>query len=281
MNSTEVSTVIGLDPHRVVAVAHMAWWVVQAAWLQAQQRTEAPARCRSAVDRLGAYARGQLKGRERALLEAHHSACRACSSRARELTDPRTGLLAAMSPVPPLGAEAAERWLALTQAGALSAPSTHAPGPPVMAKGADTVRIWLDPLASSAPAARRFASCTLRRWGATEVIELVQLLTSELLTNAAIHARSRVELVLNRRAAALRVEVHDGDATIPTRAGECRGLVLIDALADRWGATGRGRGKVVWFEIAGPAVEPTTAEGGAVSTRDNVPEGPRLPVGTG
>jgi anti-sigma regulatory factor (Ser/Thr protein kinase) len=88
------------------------------------------------------------------------------------------------------------------------------------------------------------------------VIELVQLLTSELVTNAAVHARSPLELVLDHRAAAVRVEVYDRDTTIPTDAEKGRGLVLVDALADRWGANGTTTGKVVWFEIADPKLEP-------------------------
>jgi hypothetical protein len=62
----------------------------------------------------------------------------------------------------------------------------------------------------------------------------------------------------------LRVEVHDSLARPPSadtarraaaaaQAGEHgtsgRGLLLVQALADAWGAQSRGTGKVVWFEL--------------------------------
>lgn len=54
------------------------------------------------------------------------------------------------------------------------------------------------------------------------------------------------------------MEVHDsGDGTprVAAVAGRTeadesgRGLVLVEALADRWGVTGRSPGKVVWCEF--------------------------------
>ena len=57
----------------------------------------------------------------------------------------------------------------------------------------------------------------------------------------------------------LRVEVEDGSTVMPARrhyaatAGTGRGLQLVRDLADRWGASERPGGKVVWFELGGLA----------------------------
>ena len=82
-----------------------------------------------------------------------------------------------------------------------------------------------------------------------------QLATSELVTNAVIHARSAVTLVLLLTAGALRVEVSDDDPTRPqsrdasAAATSGRGMQIVGSVADRWGVTGHSDGKTVWFEV--------------------------------
>jgi anti-sigma regulatory factor (Ser/Thr protein kinase) len=124
-------------------------------------------------------------------------------------------------------------------------------------------RISLDPLAASVPAARRFVECALGRWGATEILEDVQLLASELVTNAVLHARTTVELVLTQAQEMVRLEVHDRRASLesgsPVERG--RGLQLVEGLAQRWGIVDDGSGKVVWLEIPCPAAESPNATG--------------------
>ncbi|MGW0335706.1 ATP-binding protein [Streptomyces sp. NPDC003011] len=94
-----------------------------------------------------------------------------------------------------------------------------------------------------------------------EVTETAVLLLSELMTNAYRHAavpRGReiwARCVLE--AGRLRVSVTDADDRLPAiREGSPyeetgRGLRLVAALADRWGAEPRpcGIGKTVWFDI--------------------------------
>jgi hypothetical protein len=60
---------------------------------------------------------------------------------------------------------------------------------------------------------------------------------------------------LRRGSTSLWIEVHDFDVRLPRMAGPDssaetgRGLVLVDALAKRWGARPTADGKVVWVEL--------------------------------
>lgn len=107
----------------------------------------------------------------------------------------------------------------------------------------------------SAGAARRFVTSTLARWKCQHVADMVALLTSELVTNAVVHARSGVRLTVSLGAAAVRVEVADDAPGRPVvrRAGpeslHGRGLTLVDAVADRWGVDHAPPGKSIWFEV--------------------------------
>jgi CheY-like chemotaxis protein len=83
----------------------------------------------------------------------------------------------------------------------------------------------------------------------------LELLVSELVTNAVAHAGSapRIEAHLTR--ATIRVAVYDADPRLPAhrvpdedRPGG-RGLHLLDRVASRWSAEPTDEGKVVWFEL--------------------------------
>lgn len=87
-------------------------------------------------------------------------------------------------------------------------------------------------------------------------LDTAELLVSELVTNAVVHAGTSFELVVCLRGGTtLRVEVVDGSAQHPTArrhsltAGTGRGLHLLDELADRWGVAVGSKGKTVWFEL--------------------------------
>jgi hypothetical protein len=111
----------------------------------------------------------------------------------------------------------------------------------------------LPPTTDSVPLARRFARSTLResRWD----VDTVLLLVSEVVTNAVLHARSGIRLVVEDRADAARVEVHDGSPVPPRMhhfrltSGTGRGLRMLDQLALAWGVEPGDEGKVVWFEV--------------------------------
>ena len=119
-------------------------------------------------------------------------------------------------------------------------------------------RLDLDPLPSSAPAARRFTRETLTGWGADAVAETVLLLTSELVTNALLHARTPMTLTLSHRADVLRIEVLDGSPVIPAQrhysaeSTTGRGLRFLQEFGREWGVepTAKGTpGKRVWVEL--------------------------------
>jgi hypothetical protein len=88
------------------------------------------------------------------------------------------------------------------------------------------------------------------------VLATVLLLASELINNAAAVTDAVVDLrVLCSDAGVLRVEVADAVPALPhmvdrgTEAETGRGLLLVDALADAWGAVPSPRGKVTWFAL--------------------------------
>ena len=110
------------------------------------------------------------------------------------------------------------------------------------------------PHPTSARAARRFVAAVLTDEFA-DMRDTACLLTSELVTNAVIHARTDVEVRVLRFDARLRIQVHDGNtrlpapALIPDDATTGRGLLMVQVLASSWGVEHAGGGKVVWFEL--------------------------------
>ena len=108
----------------------------------------------------------------------------------------------------------------------------------------------------SAPAqARRFVRDVLKLWNHARSADVVTLLTSELVTNAILHAGSEVDLALCADQGSIRVEVADGSPRIPEPPGyhadaqTGRGLAVVAAQADEWGTRRTSTGKVVWFEV--------------------------------
>ena len=84
----------------------------------------------------------------------------------------------------------------------------------------------------------------------------MRLLTSELATNALVHARTEFQVtVAHLHDDGRRIAVTDGNAHVPeprmapADATTGRGLALVDAMASAWGAHRHGRGKTVWFEV--------------------------------
>jgi anti-sigma regulatory factor (Ser/Thr protein kinase) len=115
---------------------------------------------------------------------------------------------------------------------------------------------------ASSGAARRLVDRALTHLD-DETRGLATLLTSEIVTNALIHGRAPVSVTALWSAVAVRVEVTDEGAQMPVRlaagpdARQGRGLLIVEALAERWGAERLASGgKVVWFELS-----PDRAEG--------------------
>lgn len=114
----------------------------------------------------------------------------------------------------------------------------------VAAATAATARTRLEPSRTAPALARRFAGDALAGHGAgTELLERAQLLISELVTNAVVHARSPVWLSVTAADGAVHIEVEDrgGGRIARRRPGDLRGwtagygLWLVDSLADSWG----------------------------------------------
>lgn len=132
----------------------------------------------------------------------------------------------------------------------------------------DVAYWFLDPEEQAPGRARRLVRRALERWGLEEMSDSVELLVSEVVTNAVRYAERPVTLRL-LRTDVLRCEVGDDSPQLPRqrRARDTdeggRGLFLVNRLARRWGATRLSTGKVVWFEIAVPGTPPAQAPAGS------------------
>ncbi|MET9498910.1 SpoIIE family protein phosphatase [Streptomyces sp. NPDC006552] len=123
----------------------------------------------------------------------------------------------------------------------------------------------LPPERRSAPLARHFVRSALRGV-AQEAVETAELLTSELVTNAVLHARTEVEVQVWSHDGHVRVRVSDGRPDRPLVPREARpyaatgrGLTVVEELASSHGAhVGKGR-KTVWFELWPKAPVPPTS----------------------
>jgi two-component sensor histidine kinase len=111
----------------------------------------------------------------------------------------------------------------------------------------------------SVPAARDFTQAALADWAVPlSARGDILLCVSELTTNALLHGvppGRGFQLRLLPGIVALRVEVHDSGGGVPRPVapqseGESgRGLLLVSALADKWGVAERDPGKCVWCEF--------------------------------
>jgi anti-sigma regulatory factor (Ser/Thr protein kinase) len=123
------------------------------------------------------------------------------------------------------------------------------------------------PEPTAAAAARRFVRDTLQTWfinGAATMghglVDDAVLLTSELVTNAVVHAGTPVEVTCKLTGGGIEVVVSDGHPArlvpeppenehIPAERTSGRGLLLPAALASAWGVTYGQAAKAVWFRI--------------------------------
>jgi anti-sigma regulatory factor (Ser/Thr protein kinase) len=122
----------------------------------------------------------------------------------------------------------------------------------------------------SAPQARQFVEDQLRPAGAGEdTLSHAQLLVTELVTNAARHAQSAVDLTIVGEHGRVRIEARDDSTAIPMATQvdtetRHRGLQLIEDLSEGWGVDVRGDdGKTVWCELASRGLARRSAAGRA------------------
>jgi anti-sigma regulatory factor (Ser/Thr protein kinase) len=118
-----------------------------------------------------------------------------------------------------------------------------------------TLEADFQPLAASAGAARRLvrnrlSDVTLDR------PELLDLLVSELVTNAILHARTVFTVTVELLSTVVRISATDRNSALPalrsttTTSITGRGLHVISENSVRWGVDPTAHGKTVWFELA-------------------------------
>jgi signal transduction histidine kinase len=121
------------------------------------------------------------------------------------------------------------------------------------------------PLGDRAPLAARRAVDCLGDLAPTPVRDMARLIVSELVTNIVQHsgmpsgAQIEVRILLGHQR--VRIEVADTGSgfdlrvrTPPVEPPYGRGLLMVDQVADRWGATGNG-GVKIWAELDLPLSE--------------------------
>lgn len=107
----------------------------------------------------------------------------------------------------------------------------------------------------AARAAREFVAAALAAWDLDDENRLAALLTSEVVTNAVLHAHSNCRLAIEHVPPEVMVEVWDRSPQVPAvqlpdlHTEKGRGLFLVQSLASRWGMRPAGEGKAVWFAV--------------------------------
>jgi anti-sigma regulatory factor (Ser/Thr protein kinase) len=129
--------------------------------------------------------------------------------------------------------------------------------------------------AESVALTRDLVGTVLRAWRSHVDPQAAKLLVSELITNAYQHAISGatretdlIEVEVAETFDGVHIEVHDSDQSsrskvtanrhAPAHAEGGRGLMLVNALADQWGAMKTERGKCVYFDLRAAAAAQTT-----------------------
>lgn len=120
-----------------------------------------------------------------------------------------------------------------------------------------TVTRQLPARPTSVHLARRFSRQLLATWEVPDALtRSVELVVSELVTNAARHSEDALEVALERLPDRVRVAVTDsshrlpvGGAPVEEDATSGRGLMLVEAVASRWGVESSGLSKQVWAEF--------------------------------
>ncbi|MGQ5640123.1 MULTISPECIES: SpoIIE family protein phosphatase [unclassified Streptomyces] len=109
--------------------------------------------------------------------------------------------------------------------------------------------------------ARTFVHDRLASWGLDTMSEAMELIVSETVTNALVHAGSDVDVRLRAFTDHIRLEVRDSDTHPPVpsplslaeetnaEAEHGRGLLIVEALAEMWNSSPNGLGKTVSLNL--------------------------------
>ncbi|MER0483035.1 SpoIIE family protein phosphatase [Streptomyces sp. Edi2] len=140
-----------------------------------------------------------------------------------------------------------------------------------------------EPVGRSVATARAFVRDTLQGWGCADIVDDAVVLTSELVTNAVVHAGTAADVLCLRNEDGVRITVADrypereiplqnaGQVVVhPDREGG-RGLLLCGALATRWGVEYTAAQKHVWFHLDLPERPAGTRSAGPALPVDALP----------
>ncbi|MGW0534550.1 SpoIIE family protein phosphatase [Streptomyces sp. NPDC003032] len=140
-----------------------------------------------------------------------------------------------------------------------------------------------EPVGRSVATARSFVRDTLQGWGFSDIVDDAVVLTSELVTNAVVHAGTAADVLCLRSDDAVRIEVSDRypEREIPLQQSSInmgspdreggRGLQLCAALATRWGVDYTPTHKQVWFQLDLPHRPVGTRTAGPALPADLLP----------
>lgn len=115
------------------------------------------------------------------------------------------------------------------------------------------IGVDLEPVVDAAGEARHLVADGCARWNLPELVGPASITITEMVNNVVAHARTPMTVRLARGHGALHAGVRDHCLDHPTFRGAVpvgatggRGLLVINALARRWGATELDDGKLVW-----------------------------------
>ncbi|MDF3146035.1 MULTISPECIES: SpoIIE family protein phosphatase [unclassified Streptomyces] len=140
-----------------------------------------------------------------------------------------------------------------------------------------------DPVGRSVASARSFVRDTLQGWGFADIVDDAVVLTSELVTNAVVHAGTSADVLCLRSDDGVRIEVADRypEREIPLQGSPVnmgspdreggRGLQLCAALAACWGVEYTPTHKQVWFQLDLPERPVGTRAAGPALPSDLLP----------
>ncbi|GHH20858.1 hypothetical protein Srubr_47880 [Streptomyces rubradiris] len=140
-----------------------------------------------------------------------------------------------------------------------------------------------EPVGRSVATARSFVRDTLQGWGFADIVDDAVVLTSELVTNAVVHAGTHADVLCLRTEDGVRIEVSDRypEREVPLQSSAVsmgspdreggRGLQLCAALATRWGVDYTPTHKNVWFQLNLPERPVGTRTAGPALPADLLP----------
>jgi anti-anti-sigma regulatory factor/anti-sigma regulatory factor (Ser/Thr protein kinase) len=118
------------------------------------------------------------------------------------------------------------------------------------------LRARLEPTPEATTTARAVVEEACRTWHLAHVVDVAQLVVTELVSNVVQHARTPMEVSAALRDRYLHLSVRDRSFDLPRRGGgedvlreDGRGLLVVEALTTGWGTTPTDDGKVVWATL--------------------------------